>query len=61
MKSLINMFRKEAVTTLKAKHPKNQALLDVALVKLNNYSSSISDRMIWESNVKQILLADKPL
>lgn len=61
MKSLINMFRKEAVTILKAKHPKNQALLDAALVKLNNYSSSISDRMIWESNVKQILLADKPL
>lgn len=61
MKALIKMFSKPAVTTLKAKHPKNQALLDAALVKLNNYSSSVSDRMIWESNVKQILLADKPL
>lgn len=36
MKALIKMFSKPAVTTLKAKHPKNQALLDAALVKLNN-------------------------
>lgn len=56
MKTLINMFRKAApaVTTLKAKNPKNQALLEQALATLNKKESKI-DIMVWESNVKQIL------
>jgi len=56
MKSLINMFRKPAVTALKAKNPKNQALLEQALITLNSKVSKV-DVMVWESNVKQILQA----
>lgn len=56
MKNLINMFRKPAVTTLKAKNPKNQALLEQALMTLNSKVSKV-DIMVWESNVKQILQA----
>jgi hypothetical protein len=54
MKNLINMFRKPAVTTLKAKNPKNQALLEQALATLNKKESKV-DIMVWKSNVKQIL------
>ena len=56
MKSLISMFTKPIVTTLKAKNPKNQALLNQALATLNKKVSK-ADIIVWESNVKQILQA----
>lgn len=55
MKTLIEMIKfKASNNTTKAVNPKNQKLLDEAMVKVEFYKNSISDRMIWESYAKQI-------
>ena len=62
MKSIIGMIKfKASISEERAKHPKNQKLLDEAMAKVEFFKHSISDRMVWESYAKQIKESEKAI